>query len=256
MRIFRRVKTPLISMDDATSRAVSRTGARPQCDCLDAQYGKKKWRELRLHDEIQDVNSDAWKRLLDIVDRVADKEEQIFEPGAEIPWEDWVTITTLPPSISRMKGVKEFRLYGSNLVRIPPEIGELTELTNFDVYTSYRLHWFPYEITQCTGLKESRISTRALYGNFKYRAPFPRLPASSDLLYPKCCSVCKSEFGGREPHQCWISLNVATDVVPLLVHACSKQCRQKLPTPSNGYFSQPHKGGLGIAQPSKSFSTP
>ena len=58
-------------------------------------------------------------------------------------------------------------LYGSGLVRIPPEVGEMTALEDFDPYTSYRLHWFPFEITRCPKLKDSRVSTRALYGNFK-----------------------------------------------------------------------------------------
>lgn len=39
-------------------------------------------------------------------------------------------------------------LYGSNLVRIPPEIGAMTSLEEFTPYTSYRLHWVPYEITR------------------------------------------------------------------------------------------------------------
>ena len=64
-------------------------------------------------------------------------------------------------------------LYGSNLVRIPAEIGAMTSLEEFTPYTSYRLHWFPYELTRCPRLVRSTVSSSALYGNFKYRPPFP-----------------------------------------------------------------------------------
>jgi hypothetical protein len=45
----------------------------------------------------------------------------------------------------------------------------------FTPYMSYRLHWSPYEITRGARLNESSVSTRALYGNHKFRPPFPRL---------------------------------------------------------------------------------
>lgn len=43
------------------------------------------------------------------------------------------------------------------------------------------------------------------------------------------CSVCDRavELGGLHP--VWISLRVATDVLPLLVNACSAQCVAELP---------------------------
>jgi hypothetical protein len=41
---------------------------------------------------------------------------------------------------------------------------------------------YPYEITRCTKLDQSSVSTRALYGNYKFRPPFLRLetPLSRD----------------------------------------------------------------------------
>jgi hypothetical protein len=71
-------------------------------------------------------------------------------------------IVTLPSTIAKLKSVKRLFLYGSSLVRVPPEIGEMSTLEVFDSYTSYRLHWFPYEITRCPKLRHSRVSTRAL----------------------------------------------------------------------------------------------
>ena len=145
--------------------------------------------------------------------------------------------------------MKKLDLYGSALVRIPPEIGEMDSLESFDAYTSYRLHWLPYEITHCKRLVESRISTRALYGNYKFRPPFPKLPQGSDALAPLTCSVCREPFGALAPIQRWISLGVATDVVPLLVHACSDRCLERLPESAGGYVRGAHSGGLGLSQP-------
>jgi hypothetical protein len=141
-------------------------------------------------------------------------------------------------------------IYGSNLVRIPPEIGEMTSLEEFTPYTSYRLHWFPYEITRCKNLGESTVSTRALYGNYKNRAPFPRLwPVERRTAAKRPCSVCGQTFTDAGAHRVWISLRVATDVLPLLVNACSEECVRQLPKPAEGYVPFPHKGGLAVQQP-------
>lgn len=240
-----------ISMDAPTRRAVERAGRQPACDCFEPCYTDKPWRELSLHDDIQDTACDGWKRLLDIVERAAEEEWELFEPGALIPWDAWIKVVTLPASIGRMTHVREVRLYGGNLMRIPPEIGEMARLEILDLYTSYRLHWLPYEATRCKALRESRFSTRALYGNFKHRPPFPRLPALVDQLRPAACSICRGPFGESGARQRWVSLRVATDVLPLLVHACSEACLARLPTPAKGYVQRPHRGSLGLAQPAR-----
>src|SRR5262249_11692539 len=145
-----------------------------------------------------------------------------------------------------------------------------TSLVEFDPYTSYRLHWFPYEITRCKHLADSRVSTRALYGNYKYRPPFPRLqprttmpngrvePEGLSLKYGSVssvrnCSVCDRPFEDKRQHRVWISLRVATDVLPLLVNACSQECISNLPTPPDGYVNRPHRGGLDVEQPPRRF---
>ena len=61
-------------------------------------------------------------------------------------------IIPLPRASPSWHRSKRFVLHGSNLVRIPPEIGAMTELEEFSPYTAYRLHWFPYEITRCSNL--------------------------------------------------------------------------------------------------------
>ncbi len=139
------------------------------CNCLDPQYESQSWSELTLHSERQDTSCDAWRRLLDLVEQSAHDALDEFAPRREMSGADWIQIVTLPATIAKLKAVKHLMLYGSNLVRIPPEIGEMTALEKFTPYTSYRLHYFPYEITRCPKLKESRVSTRALYGNYKYR---------------------------------------------------------------------------------------
>ncbi|WP_157531802.1 MULTISPECIES: hypothetical protein [unclassified Kitasatospora] len=164
----------------------------------------------------------------------------------------------------------KFNLYGSNLVRIPPEIGAMSSLQEFTPYTSYRLHWFPCELTRCPSLKRSTVSTRALCGNEKLRPPFPPLQPgravtadlSLDDVDPgkwgttaiRRCSVRDRSLGGAEIHQAWISLPVATDVLPLLVNACSAACLQVLPKPPEDYVQTPHAGGPGLAQPTADYA--
>jgi hypothetical protein len=167
-----------------------------------------------------------------------------------MPEELWRQVGTLPPTIAKLTAVKNLNLYGSNLVAVPPEIGEMKSLEEFRPYTSRRLHWFPFEITRCSALRESTVSTRNVYGNFKYRMPFPKLPAAVPVgSTPACCSVCQGPLPASEAIQVWISLRVATDVLPLLVHACSDECVSALPSPPEGYVDRPHHGGTDLAQP-------
>lgn len=242
----------------------------PSCHCLDAQYEldedevdeegaeehgvrRREWEELLFHREVQDTSSDAWKSLEAYIAKARDDGSDELNPIAGIGWEKWEQIVTLPKSIGTLKSVRFLSLYGSHLVRIPPEIGDMTNLEEFDPYTSRCLHWFPYEITRCPHLKRSRVSTRCLYGNYKYRPPFPRLPQISSTLTPTACSVCRRPFLPQGPQQAWISLWAATDVLPLLVHACSEECIASLPTPANGYVQRPHRGGLDLEQPPPSW---
>ena len=145
------------------------------CKCFDQFHFQESPPEVEFHSDIQDIGCDAWQRLLDLVEEAAIDKREEFNPGQEIGWENWIQIITLPRSISKLKHVKRLIIAGSNLVRIPPEIGEMTSLEEFNAYMSYRLHWYPFEITRCKSLRSSSVSTRALYGNFKIRPPFPKL---------------------------------------------------------------------------------
>lgn len=210
--------------------------------------------ELALFDienDVQDTSSLAWKKLCEYVDIVAKEGHDEFSPYEYVGPELFSQIHTLPPSIATLKNVKKIWLYGSQLKRIPPEIGAMESLEYFDPYTSYKLHWFPYEITNCKNLKDSRVSTRALYGNHKYRRPFPDLkdnPVRYDNTVLQC-SICKKELNPEETNQVWISLQVGTDVLPLLVNLCSTTCESRLPQPPKNYIDHPHKGGSDLKQP-------
>ena len=222
----------------------------PSCDCLDPQYTSQRWPSLRLHTDRQDTTSPAWKQLLELVEQVAADGRTEFKPGSELGLEQWWTIVELPRSIGKLKAVSRLDLYGSALVRIPPEIGEMTALEEFDVYTSYRLHCFPYELSRCPNLKRSRVSTRAIYGNYKFRPPFPVLPQTNvEEVVPANCSICHGKFAPTGPLQRWISLRVATDVLPLLAHACSDGCIARLPKGAEGYLQFSHAGGNNVRQP-------
>lgn len=223
----------------------------PGCSCFLPLNDNSPFGELSLHSEVQNKECEAWKVLKSLVDTAVAKRSKEFAPGVEMAPELWSQIVTLPRSIARLTSVKRLYLYSSHLVRIPPEIGAMTNLRELDIYTSYGLHWLPYEVTRCPKLKQSRASTRALYGNYKYRPPFPRLGAESQnaSFVGSNCSVCARAFSSLPVRQVWISLRVATDVFPLLVNACSEECVQRLPKPPQGYVAQPHAGGLELPQP-------
>ncbi len=226
-------------------------------DFLDTLYDQDKQTvaslqkpDMHLHTQKQEECT-AWFKLLDLIDKAADEQWENFDPKESLGWDLWSQIITLPPSISKLKSVKQLNLYRSNLVRLPPEIGDMQNLEVFIPYTSYNLHWFPYEITRCTKLVSSTVSTRALYGNYKYRSPFPLLndPEDIEALNPQFCSVCCTKLKRPDIKQAWISLPVATDVLPLLVNACSQKCIDNLPQGASNYISSAHQGGSEIIQP-------
>jgi hypothetical protein len=211
---------------------------------------------MSLHTEPQDTECEPWKRLLALVEEAAADRREVLIPLSGMNVMERAKIVTLPATIAKLKSLKCLVLYNSNLVRIPPEIGEMESLEQFDVYTSYRLHWFPYEITRCKMLRDSKASTRALYGNYKYRPPLPRLtPSCPTTPYgepTRNCSVCGRSFIDQQRHRVWITLRVATDDLPLLVNACSKECVQSLPKPPDRYLPRPHRGGKENQPPRKS----
>jgi len=205
---------------------------------------------IKIKEDRQDRDSPAWKKICEYIKIVAEEQREEFAPYEFLGPELYAQLYTLPESIATLKSVKKMWLYGSNLKRLPPEIGQMTALEEFDPYTSYDLRWFPYEITHCKHLKVSRVSTRALFGNSKNRKPFPDLKENPARHFGDkvCCSICKKELTYDQVNQFWISLYVATDVLPLLANICSEECKQQLPAPPVGYIPYAHQGGSDIKQ--------
>ena len=231
-----------------------------QCNCFEPSQP-----ETTFHQEVQDEHADGWKEMLDLIEEAAADGREEFAPLRDMSLRARADLITLPATIAKLKAVRRLVLYGSPLVRIPPEIGEMESLEEFVPYTSKRLHWFPYEITRCSWLRDSCVSTRHLFGNFKDRPRFPQLgpPMSStsglDLEHLAAqqfgaaaitrCSVCQASIAATGLHQVWISLRVATDVLPLLVNACSTECIAKLPPSDQDHVQGPHRGGSSVRQP-------
>ncbi len=224
------------------------------CDCLSFNKAKPDGRLPTLHQEQQDTQCDAWKRLLDAIEVAAHNQAESFVLWKVLGRDEYKQVITLPATVAKLTSVKTLNLYHSNLVRLPPEIGKMSALERFEPYTSYKLHWFPFEITQCRNLTQSVVSTRATFGNHKHRPPFPDLnhPENSAALAqatPSQCSICQGPLDVGRVHRRWISLWVATDVLPLLVNACSAECLEQLPQTPDEYFDGPHTGGHHIKQP-------
>lgn len=163
----------------------------PYCDCLD-EDNLRPWSEKQFHAERQDVESDGWRRLLDLVETAAADGREEFAPARELGQDAWeADVVTLPRTIGKLKSVRRFVVGRSSLVRVPPEIGEMENLEWFDAYTSHRLHWYPYEIIRCRRLTSSLVSTRVLYGNFKLRLPFPQLQPPFDRIESMTIDTCE-----------------------------------------------------------------
>jgi hypothetical protein len=74
--------------------------------------------------------------------------------GGEAVRQERREIVTLPPTIAKLTAVKHLMLHGSNLVRIPPEIGVMTSLEEFT----------PYTPTDCTGSRTRSPNARGSPG--------------------------------------------------------------------------------------------
>ncbi|PHR26683.1 MAG: hypothetical protein COA38_14445 [Fluviicola sp.] len=203
--------------------------------------------EIKVRIDSQNREEDAWRALLEFINQCDKDSAELFHPSQQFQLDHWVHIRTLPKEIGKLKSIKHLMIYGSNLTRLPQEIGQLEALEKFTPYTSYGLRWFPYEITRCSNLKDCTVSTRALFGNYKNKKGFPNLNDNPvDYFGGNKCSICDTNENDIRFEQYWVSCQVATDVLPLLVIVCSDECFHKIKEPASGYSIVPHKGGNAI----------
>ena len=265
IRSIVRSSPPVPITETSDPATLERLFERLYCECLERD-DKAPINLTTFHSELQDEQAEGWRQILELVEIAAADGREEFAPFGGMTMEARSQVITLPATIAQLKAVRSLQLYGSYLVRIPPEIGAMEILEALTLYRSMRLHWFPDQITRCARLVGSTVSTRALARNYKYRPPFPQLepPVTStagldvEHLPPwrygapsiPACSVCRASIVKTGLHQVWISLNVGTDVLPLLVNACSAACVGQLPPASPGYVSGPHTGGPFVDQPS------
>jgi len=225
-----------------------------------------------LHWVPQNTECEAWRKLVASIDRCSELRSATFDITQELTYPELLQITTLPPNIGDCVDLEHLGLYGTNITRLPPEIGNLRALQTFTPYTSHSLHWYPYELVHCGCLHDSTVSTRATYrhGSFEFprlrheRYPLEALDPSiwrdylaSPSVPRRPCSVCREPFEDYGHYRMWVSRTVATDTLALLVNACSQRCldtveadplteHSQKPTPDAGDTTQRrkcHRGG-------------
>jgi len=230
---------------------MSDTGFSPYCGCFELYGFPPVERGVpTLHGDLPDVSSRAWVRVIERIEAAAARHVEIFEPLEGLSDSERSEITTLPPEIARLTSVRVLKISCSGLSWLPPAIASMRSLEILDVYQSYRLHYLPFEIARCASLRESRVSTRALFGNYKCHAPFPDLldpvnRAAIEAVTPKSCSICSVPIGSGSEHPRWITRRIGTDIVPLLLVVCSVACIEELSRQTPG--ASAHTGGAGSA---------
>jgi len=88
----------------------------------------------RIQNDVQDRNCEAWHRLCEYIEQLAESEEEIFAPYEVLGNEHYFQIQTLPESIFKLKKVKTGLAICSNFKRIYLEIGKMEETINSNLY--------------------------------------------------------------------------------------------------------------------------
>ncbi|MEU2613977.1 hypothetical protein ABZ570_20690 [Micromonospora sp. NPDC007271] len=109
--------------------------ARDHCRCVGYSAATRP-ATVSFHGDRQDTEAAGWQHLLALIDEAAADGRTVFKPFVELSAPERRQIVTLPPTIAQLTAVKHLVLYGTNLVRIPPEIGAMTNLEVFEPYTS------------------------------------------------------------------------------------------------------------------------
>ncbi|WP_405730751.1 leucine-rich repeat domain-containing protein [Streptomyces sp. NBC_01537] len=206
---------------------------------------------MGFHPERQDTAAPGWRHLLALIEEAAADGREVFKPLVELPAGKRRQIITLPPSVAKLKAVRHLVLYGSNLVRIPPEIGAMESLEEFSPYTSRRLHWFPYELTHCASLKRSTVSTRSVYGNYRLRPQFPLLqPPTPQAAEFDSRHLDPGTWGAEAIHACSICAR-ASNRCPSHPHTTSLFPTVAAP-PSPSHLRTTHEAETSRSRPGRS----
>lgn len=241
------------------------------CDCFQAYYLREEeldsdisdeaydrleakpvlWKESSFHRDENAETTIASERVQQVIDDARSKKLTTLVLSKVMDEDDYLALNTLPKSIGDLKDLQHLDLSNSKLSYIPREIEGCVNLQKIDIYHSYRLHWFPIEILNCSNLRDTTVSPRALYGNYKLRSPFPNLRHgrwnwSSGV---DRCAVCRTEQ--PEMEQYWMTRRVGSDDLPLLMSICGQDCLLKIKAPKDRrYIQHAHQGGLIQRQPS------
>jgi len=227
------------------------TGFSSFCGCFELYASRPVERGVpMLHPDVPDMSTRAWATVIERIEVAAARHIEVFDPLEGLSDSERSEITTLPSEIAQLTSVRVLKICCSGLAWLPPAIANMKSLEILDLYQSYRLHYLPFEIVRCTLLADSRISTRALFGNYRCHAPFPDLldpvnGAALEAVRPKSCSICSVPIASGSEHPRWITRRIGTDIVPLLLVACSTACVEELSRQAPG--SAAHTGGAGSA---------
>jgi uncharacterized protein (TIGR02996 family) len=179
----------------------------------------------RLHDERQDTEAPAWRRLEEEIRAASDDGGELFAPLRPYRRDHWLQIVTVPPSIGELLHVRALDLNGAQLFRLPPELGNLRHLEYLRLSSSRGLHWLPFELTRCTrliGLEGPPRSYDAARPRLVPDRPPPGLPGWH--ARERLCSVCETAYVDEQRHRDFVARRLGGHDVVLLVNACSAGC--------------------------------
>jgi len=108
-----------LSIDPATEAAIGRITRRDHCACLAVRTKKGVPLVPNIHAEAQDRSVAGWGQVANLIEQLARTAAPILEPSAQIPWDDWMRVITLPTQVASLTHVVAIRLYGSHLRRLP-----------------------------------------------------------------------------------------------------------------------------------------
>src|SRR4051812_45673624 len=120
-------ETPRVFSNRFADATPPHTGgpSRDRCACVGHSVETRP-ESVRFHAERQDTTAPGWLRLIHLIDEAAADKRAVFKPFVDMTSAERREVITLPSAIAKLTDVKHLVLYGTNLVRIPPEIGAMS----------------------------------------------------------------------------------------------------------------------------------